>query len=63
MPFAKAAEYLRASVESTRWLEHCSPPAIGEIPERWRERVEAYMVDSVGLMNGDAARRVETWGI
>lgn len=61
-PFARAAEYLQATVESTRWLEHCYPPAIEEIPERWRKRVDAYMVDSVGLMDGDEARRVETWG-
>ncbi|WP_433497746.1 DUF6395 domain-containing protein [Sphaerimonospora sp. CA-214678] len=61
-PFAKAAEYLQATVESTRWLEHCYPPAIEEIPERWRKRVDTYMVDSVGLMDGDEAHRVETWG-
>ncbi|GII31745.1 DUF6395 domain-containing protein [Planotetraspora mira] len=60
--FAKAAEYLQASKESTRWLEHCYAPAIEEIPEQWRKQVDAFMVDNVGLMTEDEARRVETWG-
>jgi hypothetical protein len=61
-PFAKAAEYLQATQESTRWLEHCYPPAIEEIPEPWRKQVDAYMLEKVGLMTEDEARRVETWG-
>ncbi|MCT9931354.1 DUF6395 domain-containing protein [Planotetraspora sp. A-T 1434] len=61
-PFARAAEHLGATEESTRWLERCYPPAIGEIPERWRGQVEAYILDNVGLMTSDDARRVETWG-
>jgi hypothetical protein len=62
-PFGKAAEYLKATVESTVWLEHCYPPAIEEIPEPWREQVGAYMRDKVGLMTPDEALRVESWGI
>jgi hypothetical protein len=61
-PFARAAEFLGATVESTAWLEHCYPPAIAEIPEPWRKQVEAYMRDNVGLMTPDQVRRVETWG-
>lgn len=61
-PFARAAEYLQATVESTRWLERCYPPAIEEVPERWRKQVDAYVGDTIGLMTGDEARRVETWG-
>lgn len=61
--FARAAGYLQATEESTRWLERCYPPAIDEIPQRWRERVDAYMTKNVGLMTEDDARRVETWGI
>ncbi|GAA1310584.1 hypothetical protein Psi02_39410 [Planotetraspora silvatica] len=59
--FAKAAAYLQATEESTRWLEHCYAPAIDEVPEQWRKQVDAYMVDNVGLMTEDEARRVETW--
>ncbi|MEU6413534.1 DUF6395 domain-containing protein [Microbispora sp. NPDC046933] len=61
-PFAKAAEYLGATAESVRWLEHCYQPALGEIPEPWRARVEAYVGENIGLMTEDEARRVETWG-
>ncbi len=60
--FARAAGYLQATEQSTRWLERCYPPAIDEIPERWRKRVDSYMAEHVGLMNHDEARRVETWG-
>ncbi|WP_433218959.1 DUF6395 domain-containing protein [Microtetraspora malaysiensis] len=61
-PFARAAELLGATEESTRWLDHCYPPAIEEIPEPWRERVAAYM-EGVGLMTPDECARVENWGI
>ncbi|GAA0377141.1 hypothetical protein GCM10009530_29670 [Microbispora corallina] len=61
-PFAKAAEHLGATVESTRWLERCYPPAVEEVPERWRKQVDAYMRDTIGLMAEDEAGRVETWG-
>jgi hypothetical protein len=61
-PFAKAAEYLRATEESTRWLERCYPPAVDEVPEPWRAHVEAYMAGNFGLMDADDIRRVENWG-
>ncbi|MBO3746377.1 hypothetical protein J5X84_09905 [Streptosporangiaceae bacterium NEAU-GS5] len=61
-PFARAAEFLQATVASTAWLDRCYPPAIDEIPEPWRDQVRAYMVDSIGLMTPDEARQVETWG-
>ncbi|MGI5492252.1 DUF6395 domain-containing protein [Microtetraspora malaysiensis] len=61
-PFARAAELLGATEESTRWLDHCYPRAIEEIPEPWRERVAAYM-EGVGLMTPDESVRVENWGI
>jgi hypothetical protein len=60
--FAKAAGYLQATEESTSWLEHCYQPAIDEIPEQWRKQVGTYMVDKVGLMTEDEARKVESWG-
>ncbi|GAB3906545.1 DUF6395 domain-containing protein [Microbispora bryophytorum] len=61
-PFARAAEFLGATPESVRWLEHCYPPALREIPEPWRATVEAYAGAHIGLMTQDEARRVETWG-
>ncbi|HEX4815507.1 MAG TPA: DUF6395 domain-containing protein [Nonomuraea sp.] len=60
--FAPALDHFEATEESTSWLDHCYPPALGEIPERWREQAAAYMTAEVGLMSGAAARRVETWG-
>ncbi|MEU8174555.1 DUF6395 domain-containing protein [Microbispora hainanensis] len=60
-PFAKAAEYLKATVESTRWMDRCYPPSIDETPEPWRERVGAYMREQVGLMTADEQRQVEAW--
>ncbi|GAA4578540.1 hypothetical protein GCM10023194_01700 [Planotetraspora phitsanulokensis] len=60
--FAKAADYLQATEESTAWVERCYPPAIDEIPEPWRKQVDAYIADKVGLMTADQMRRVETWG-
>lgn len=61
-PFARAAEYLGATEESTRWLDHCYRPAIDEVPEPWREQVGVFMSENIGLMTEDEARRVETWG-
>ncbi|MBO3749663.1 hypothetical protein J5X84_26590 [Streptosporangiaceae bacterium NEAU-GS5] len=61
--FARAAEFLRPTIESTTWLDHCYPPAIQEIPEPWRKQVDAYMTDHVGLMTPDERHRVETWGL
>jgi len=62
-PFAKANEYLRPTIESTRWLERCYPPALEEIPEPWREPVTRYMTANFELMDADDRRRVETWGM
>ncbi len=62
-PFAKAAGYLRPTVESTRWLERLYPPAMAEIPEPWREPIERYMSDNFPAMDADDRRRVETWGL
>ncbi|WP_431902227.1 DUF6395 domain-containing protein [Nonomuraea sp. bgisy101] len=61
-PFAKAAEYLRATEESTAWLDHCYRPAIEEIPPAWRGQVTEFMAARVGFMDEAQARRVETWG-
>lgn len=60
--FARAAEYLKATEESTRWLDHCYRPAIAEIPEPWRKHVEDFMATKIGFMTPDEERRVETWG-
>jgi len=60
--FGGALEHFEATEESTRWLDHCYPPAIEEIPAAWRERAAAFMAAEVGLMSRDEARRVETWG-
>ncbi|HEY9521935.1 MAG TPA: DUF6395 domain-containing protein, partial [Thermopolyspora sp.] len=61
-PFAKAAAYLQATEDSTRWLERCYPPAVDEVPERWRALVHAYMTENFGFMDADDIRRVESWG-
>ncbi|GLX07294.1 DUF6395 domain-containing protein [Microbispora sp. NBRC 16548] len=61
-PFAKAAEHLQATEESTRWLDHCYRPAVDEVPEPWREQVAAFVSENIGLMTEDEALRVETWG-
>ena len=61
-PFAKAAQYLAPTIESTSWLDHYYPPALEEIPPPWREQVETRLVQKVGLMTEDQARQVETWG-
>ncbi|TLP51932.1 DUF6395 domain-containing protein [Microbispora triticiradicis] len=60
-PFARAAEHLRATVESTRWMDRCYPPAIDETPEPWRGEVGAYMREHIGLMTADEQRQVEAW--
>ncbi|MEU8249880.1 DUF6395 domain-containing protein [Nonomuraea sp. NPDC048916] len=60
--FAKALDYYDATEESTGWLDHCYPPAIDEIPARWREQAAAFMARNVGFMTEDERRRVETWG-
>ncbi|GHH70767.1 hypothetical protein GCM10017673_23160 [Streptosporangium violaceochromogenes] len=60
--FGRAAAYLGATEVSTSWLDRCYPPAIEEIPERWRGRVRDFMTEEVGLMSDREARRVETWG-
>lgn len=62
-PFAKAAEHLKATVESTRWLERCYPPAVEEIPERWRKEIESIMADRFGFMDAADRLRVERWGL
>ncbi|MEU7896096.1 DUF6395 domain-containing protein [Nonomuraea sp. NPDC049152] len=61
-PFAKAAHYLRATEESTAWLDHCYRPAIEEVPQAWRGQVAKFMAARVGFMDEAQARRVETWG-
>ena len=61
-PFAKAAEYLKATPESTRWLEHCYPPAVEELPARWRRRVHDFMAEHVGFMDETEMSKVENWG-
>jgi Family of unknown function (DUF6395) len=60
--FAKALDYFDATEESTSWLDHCYPPAIDEIPARWRDQAAAFMTAQVGLMTENEIRRVETWG-
>ena len=60
--FAKALDYFEATEESTSWLDHCYPPAIQEIPERWRDRTARFMASDVGLMTPREVERVETWG-
>jgi len=62
-PFAKANEYLRPTIESTRWLERVYPPALDEVPEPWRDRVRRYLTANFELMDADDRRRVETWGL
>jgi hypothetical protein len=62
-PFAKANEYLRPTIESTRWLERVYPPALDEVPEPWRDHVRRYMTANFELMDADDRRRVETWGL
>jgi hypothetical protein len=61
-PFARAAEYLQATSESTKWLERCYPPAVEEIPEPWRKGIEAIMADEFGFMSAEDMKRVESWG-
>jgi hypothetical protein len=61
-PFAKAAEYLKATRESTKWLERCYPPAVEEIPEPWRKGIEAIMAEEFGFMDAEDMKRVEGWG-
>ncbi|GII79425.1 hypothetical protein Sru01_44070 [Sphaerisporangium rufum] len=61
-PFAVAAGHLKATVESTRWLERCYPPAVAEIPRPWRAAVEKVMADEFGFMDEQDVRRVESWG-
>ncbi|GAA3839463.1 hypothetical protein GCM10022226_72230 [Sphaerisporangium flaviroseum] len=61
-PFARAAEYLRATPESTKWLERCYPPAVEEIPEAWRKGIESVMADDFGFMHAEDMKRVESWG-
>ncbi|GII61923.1 hypothetical protein Skr01_20080 [Sphaerisporangium krabiense] len=61
-PFARAAEYLQATRESTAWLERCYPPAVEEVPEPWRKTIEAIMVRDFGYMGTDDIERVENWG-
>ncbi|TDD14844.1 DUF6395 domain-containing protein [Nonomuraea diastatica] len=60
--FAGALDYFDATEESTSWLDHCYPPALDEIPARWRAEAAAYIEANVGLMTEDEVRRVETWG-
>ncbi|MEO3870453.1 DUF6395 domain-containing protein [Nonomuraea sp. B12E4] len=61
--FAKALDYFDATEESTSWLDHCYPPAIDEIPPRWRDQANAFITANVGYMTPDEIRRVETWGL
>ncbi|MET8159851.1 DUF6395 domain-containing protein [Sphaerisporangium sp. NPDC005289] len=61
-PFARAAGYLRATPESTAWLERCYPPAVEEIPARWRGAIAAVMERDFGFMDADDVKRVESWG-
>ncbi|MGW5687448.1 DUF6395 domain-containing protein [Nonomuraea sp. NPDC003754] len=61
-PFAKAAHHLRATEESTAWLDHCYRPAVEEIPRAWRDQVADFMATRVGFMDAAQERRVETWG-
>ncbi|MFI7443666.1 DUF6395 domain-containing protein [Nonomuraea indica] len=60
--FATALSHLRPTEESTSWLDRCYPPAIDEIPERWRQQAATFMAEHVGHMTEAEARRVETWG-
>lgn len=60
--FGAAARHLAATEESTRWLDHCYPKALEEIPEAWRGQIERYLAAEVGFMSADEARRVEEWG-
>jgi hypothetical protein len=60
--FARALDYFEATEESIGWLDHCYPPAIEEIPARWREQAAEFMASEVGFMTEDEAHRVETWG-
>ncbi|MEU7002065.1 DUF6395 domain-containing protein [Nonomuraea sp. NPDC046570] len=60
--FGAAARHLGATEESTRWLDHCYPKALEEIPEAWRGQIERYLAAEVGFMSADEARRVEEWG-
>ncbi|MDH2427665.1 DUF6395 domain-containing protein [Sphaerisporangium sp. TRM90804] len=61
-PFARAAEHLQATPESTRWLERCYPPAVEEVPEPWRKEIEAFMSGTFGSMEAADTERVESWG-
>ncbi|RCG32292.1 hypothetical protein DQ384_07275 [Sphaerisporangium album] len=61
-PFARAAEYLKATPESTAWLERCYPHAVEEIPPRWRKHIASFMETEFGYMTPDDVHRVETWG-
>ncbi|TYB63297.1 hypothetical protein FXF51_24240 [Nonomuraea sp. PA05] len=60
--FAPALDYFDVSEEATSWLEHCYPPALEEIPERWRAQAAAFAEENVGLMTESEVRRVESWG-
>ncbi|TDD45282.1 hypothetical protein E1286_24405 [Nonomuraea terrae] len=60
--FGPVLDYFDVTEESTSWLEHCYPPALGEIPERWRAEAASFVEANVGLMTEDEVRRVETWG-
>ncbi|GAA4980031.1 hypothetical protein HD597_011895 [Nonomuraea thailandensis] len=60
--FAQALDYFDVSEESTSWLEHCYPPALEEIPERWRAQAAGFIEANVGLMTESEVRRVESWG-
>jgi hypothetical protein len=60
--FAPALDYFDVSEESTSWLDRCYPPALEEIPERWRAQAAAFMEENVGLMTASEVRRVESWG-
>ncbi|GAB2936010.1 DUF6395 domain-containing protein [Nonomuraea fastidiosa] len=60
--FAPALDYFDVSEETTRWLDHCYPPALEEIPEPWRAQAAAFIEANVGLMTESEVRQVETWG-
>ncbi|MEV0378469.1 DUF6395 domain-containing protein [Nonomuraea sp. NPDC050643] len=60
--FGPVLDHFDVTEESTGWLERCYPPALEEIPGRWRAEAAAFIEANVGLMTPDEVRRVETWG-
>ncbi|MFC5379492.1 DUF6395 domain-containing protein [Aquipuribacter nitratireducens] len=61
-PLEAAAERLRPSAESTRWVEGYYAPALDhEVPPRWRTDVERRLGGLVRRMTAQEEAVVETW--